>query len=249
MVRAGAYALSAGAHIAIAFVTFGQPSSVQGTPQAPTEISIESVDVPAEPPKPEPEPEPEPVNNVKAVGSPTPATHTHDYPVPLDHDAHPHDPNAIHAPVAHDDDHAEKAEPVVATAPAATFTMKITTSGATAGTPNGTGNAVASGPSGDAVAVAPVAESAVSVQARLIGSVNPAYPPSARQNEIEADVALEIIVAPDGRVIDARVTKPAGYGFDAAAIQAVRAARFTPALLNGKAVPVRMRWSVAFRLR
>jgi len=198
MVRAGAYALSAGAHIAIAFVTFGQHSAVQGTP-APTEISIETVDVPAEAPKPEPEPEPEPVNNVKAAGSPTPATHTHDYPVPLDHDAHPHDPSAIHAPVAHEDDHAEEKTESVVAAPAAHFTMKISTSGATNGTPTGTGSAPASGPSGDVVATAPVAESAVSVQARLIGTVTPAYPPTARQNEIEADVALEIIVAPARR--------------------------------------------------
>lgn len=248
--RATAYALSAGAHVAIALVTFGHSAPTQGTADTATEITIETpVDIVADEPK--PEPEPEPANNAKAAGSPTPATHTHPYPVPFDHDAHPHDPNLVHAPLAHDDDHDhdhDHAEPVVAApAPAAHFTMHMTTSGATNGSPTGVGEA--HGPSGDAVSTTPMAEAAVSVPARLVGSVTPAYPPTARQNEIEADVALEIIVANDGRVLDARVTKPAGYGFDDAAIRAVRAARFTPALHDGHAVPVRMRWSVAFRLR
>jgi len=41
----------------------------------------------------------------------------------------------------------------------------------------------------------------------------------------------------------------AGYGLDEAALTAIRAYRFSPAVRAGRAVPVRMRWVVQFRLR
>ena len=62
-------------------------------------------------------------------------------------------------------------------------------------------------------------------------------------------MALEIVVDAGGHVMDARVTKRAGFGFDDAALAAVRTYRFAPAQHEGRAVGVRMRWSVSFRLR
>jgi len=41
----------------------------------------------------------------------------------------------------------------------------------------------------------------------------------------------------------------AGFGLDEAARQAVTRYRFSPALRDGRAVRVRMRWIVQFRLR
>ena len=95
----------------------------------------------------------------------------------------------------------------------------------------------------------PVAERDVSSPARLTGSLSPVYPASARAQEVEADVVLSIVVTPAGRVTDIQVVRAAGYGFEDAALQAVREARFIPARREGRAVAVRMRWTVAFRLR
>ena len=89
----------------------------------------------------------------------------------------------------------------------------------------------------------------VSVPARLLVSAPIAYPSQARAADIEASVPLEIVVDTQGRVVDARPLFAVGYGFDAAALQAIRAYRFAPAQHLGRAVRVRMRWSVQFRLR
>ena len=76
-----------------------------------------------------------------------------------------------------------------------------------------------------------------------------AYPPRARAAEIELDVPMEIVVDALGRVSEARVLRRSGYGLDEAAGRAVRAYRFSPAWRAGRAVAVRMRWMVQFRLR
>jgi TonB family protein len=110
------------------------------------------------------------------------------------------------------------------------------------GTPTGAG---ASSGGDDVVHSA----SAVQVAARLVQSVAAAYPVHARADELEGDVGVEIVVDREGRVIDARVIRPAGHGFDDAALAAVRAYRFSPAQREGRAVRVRMPWSVQFRLR
>ncbi len=94
-----------------------------------------------------------------------------------------------------------------------------------------------------------LAEGAVSVPARLLSGPAPAYPAQARAAEIEADLALEIVVGVDGRIASARALDSAGYGLEAAALAAVRGYRFSPAERDGRPVAVRMRWTVQFRLR
>lgn len=89
----------------------------------------------------------------------------------------------------------------------------------------------------------------VGVPARLLASAPLVYPARARAAEIEGDVEVEIVVDTRGRVVDARVARPAGYGLDEAALVAVRGYRFSPASRDGAAVRVRMRWSVQFQLR
>jgi TonB family protein len=91
--------------------------------------------------------------------------------------------------------------------------------------------------------------SQVSVPARLLISVPVAYPPEARAADVEANVAVEIVVDARGRVVEARALAASGYGLDAAALRAVRAYRFSPAQRAGHAVRVRMRWTVLFCLR
>jgi protein TonB len=55
----------------------------------------------------------------------------------------------------------------------------------------------------------------------------------------EATVIVRVLVDERGRVTDAQLKgSPAGFGFDQAALQAARGARFSPATENGS--PVKM---------
>jgi protein TonB len=92
-------------------------------------------------------------------------------------------------------------------------------------------------------------EAEVDVPARLVAAAPLAYPPAARQAEIEADLPLDIVVDAWGRVVSARAVRPAGYGLDEAALRAIRGYRFSPALRSGRPVAVRARWTIQFRLR
>lgn len=96
---------------------------------------------------------------------------------------------------------------------------------------------------------AAAAEHDVDVPARLLAAAPLAYPPAARQSEVELDFPLEIVVDASGRVVSARALSHAGYGLDEAALQGIRGYRFSPAMRAGRSVAVRMRWIVQFRLR
>jgi protein TonB len=88
----------------------------------------------------------------------------------------------------------------------------------------------------------------VSAPAYLVSSGRPEYPPSARASGVEADVELEIVVDSHGRVVDSKLLRHGGYGFDESALKAIRTYRFAPAQYEGAPVRVRMHWTVAFRL-
>ena len=123
---------------------------------------------------------------------------------------------------------------VLTRAIATTGPARVTPSGVAAREGDGTG--------------AVISEDRVSVPARLLTRAAVAYPPAARANEIEADIRVEIVVDTAGRVAVARCLRSAGYGLDEAAVSAVRAYRFSPALVDGRPVRVRMLWTVQFRL-
>ena len=92
-------------------------------------------------------------------------------------------------------------------------------------------------------------EGEVNVRARPLTMITPVYPPAALEAEIEMDVPIDIVVDATGRVVSARAVIRAGYGLDDSALRAIRDCRFSPALRAGLPVPVRMRWTVQFRLR
>ena len=77
--------------------------------------------------------------------------------------------------------------------------------------------------------------------------VPPIYPPIAQQARVEGRVIIEAIIGVDGRVKEARVllSKPL---LDQAALDAVKQWVFTPTLLNGVPVPVKMTVTVNFQL-
>ncbi len=84
---------------------------------------------------------------------------------------------------------------------------------------------------------------------RFVHKEEPIYPDQLRRLGKEATVKLELLIDADGSVRNIRVLKSAGTKFDQAAIDAIRASRFAPGNVNGRAVPVLMRVPVRFRLR
>jgi protein TonB len=95
----------------------------------------------------------------------------------------------------------------------------------------------------------PLPEGAVDVPARIVVALPPVYPPGARRAEVESDVVLELVVSAQGRVVSAVASSHPGYDLEAAALTAVRGFVFQPARRAGRAVSVRMIWTMQFRLR
>ncbi len=84
----------------------------------------------------------------------------------------------------------------------------------------------------------------------LVSAAPLSYPASAQQAGVEGFVRVSYRVEADGRVSNVRVIdgQPAGV-FDAAAVAAVSAWRFSPALVDGRATAVEYREStLTFKL-
>jgi len=101
--------------------------------------------------------------------------------------------------------------------------------GNTGGSPSASDSAMAAGGASS--------QGPLSRVARPASSIRPRYPDAARERGDEAEVIVEAWVAASGRVERARIQTSAGREFDAAALEAVHAARFYPASLDGKPVP------------
>ena len=84
---------------------------------------------------------------------------------------------------------------------------------------------------------------------RLLHEVKPGYTEDARQQGLEGDVILEIVVQRDGTVGDVRILQSLGDGLDQSAVEAVRRWRFEPARRLGSPVDVLVEVAVEFRLR
>jgi TonB family protein len=82
----------------------------------------------------------------------------------------------------------------------------------------------------------------------LLETVQPVYPAEAKSSGATGDVGLQIDIAPDGKVANARVIKPAGHGFDEAALAAVRQYLFSPAEIDGQRAPVTIDYTLHFVL-
>jgi TonB family protein len=251
-----AWVLSVAVHAGIgglAYGATGHAAAVAG--ERPFEVElIESVSEP--PPLPVVDP---PASDTAPAAAARVATHTHEHAVPHDHDSRPHDPSLRHdgaeaVPVSPDAPAArEEAPPVVSASdpspPRFVIAMPQERGEARGGHAHDRPGTAHTPPPAAPTVGATISESAVSSPARLVSGGVAAYPPDARAVEAEADVPLEIVVDTSGAVVDARVVKPAGLGFDESAVAAVKRYRFSPALLSGQAVRVRMRWSVQYRLR
>jgi TonB family protein len=178
-------------------------------------------------------------------------SHTHAYPVAPSHDHRAHDPSVVHRSLP-----SHAALPVLANAEAdpsppiesasvANVPLRFTLT--TQSASEGKGDVAAAQGVGDGAAET-FSESGVSVPARLRAASPVRYPTGARSEGLEIDVPVLLLLDASGRVLEASVVKHAGYGFDEAALAAVKRYMFSPAQKDGKAVRVRMRWNVQFRL-
>ena len=79
-------------------------------------------------------------------------------------------------------------------------------------------------------------------------AINVVYPPLARQQKISATVVLSAFVDESGRVQDVKILRgDARFGINDAAIRAMRGARFSPPMKDGKAVKTWMPQTIDFR--
>lgn len=77
---------------------------------------------------------------------------------------------------------------------------------------------------------------------------DPNYSDKARQANYEGTVVLAVVVGPDGRVHDPRVSRSLGMGLDEKAIEKVKTWRFKPATRCGKPVPIQIKVEITFKL-
>jgi TonB family protein len=82
------------------------------------------------------------------------------------------------------------------------------------------------------------------VRPRLISSVPPVYPLALRREHVEGQAVIDVIVAPDGRVTEARALRATHPLFAVAATEAVRQWRYEP-----RAIETRIQVPVLFTLR
>ena len=75
------------------------------------------------------------------------------------------------------------------------------------------------------------------------------YPESAKAQKIQGDVVMEVVIDAQGKVSDVQVLKKLTDELDAAATAAIRASTFRPGTKDGKPVPVKVTFTVAFRLK
>jgi TonB family protein len=82
----------------------------------------------------------------------------------------------------------------------------------------------------------------------LLEFVHAAYPAGAKERGEEAAVDLLVLIDDQGQVAEVSVQESGGPEFDQAALAAVRAFKFSPALMDGQAIPVRIGYTYRFKL-
>ncbi len=83
----------------------------------------------------------------------------------------------------------------------------------------------------------------------LSPEIRPPYTAEARSSGIEGTVTLEIVIDETGKVLRARaVGKKLGMGLDEAAMKTYRQKKFSPYVVQGKAVPIKSYIRVKFAL-
>jgi TonB family protein len=80
----------------------------------------------------------------------------------------------------------------------------------------------------------------------LLHAVEPAFPEEAKADQLTGDVTMAVEIRADGTVGTVEVTQPAGHGFDAAAVAAVKQFVFSPAEIDDVPAAVRISYTQHF---
>ena len=85
----------------------------------------------------------------------------------------------------------------------------------------------------------------------VVRKVHAEYTNEAKQNRIEGEVGLSVVVLSDGKVGDVTVSKSLDsvYGLDKEAVKAMKQWQFKPGAKDGKAVAVRVAVEMTFSLQ
>jgi len=77
----------------------------------------------------------------------------------------------------------------------------------------------------------------------------PPYDAGARQNHVQGEVVVELVILTDGTVSDAKIVKSLDKGLDESALRTVRKYRFHPSIgPDGKPVKAKLRVEINFHL-
>lgn len=93
----------------------------------------------------------------------------------------------------------------------------------------------------------PTEEYLVSEMPRVVSEVRPEYPKEARDKKIESKVVMDILIDQKGNVRQANVVAGEEI-FRQGALAAIRKFRFRPAMVEGKSVAVKIRYTLNFEL-
>jgi TonB family protein len=93
----------------------------------------------------------------------------------------------------------------------------------------------------------PTDEFLVSQMPVVLSEVKPVYPPQAREARQEGAVVVDALIDASGSVRQAKVLEGADVFRDSALV-AIKQFRFKPALVEGRPVAVRIRYTLRFRL-
>jgi TonB family protein len=88
----------------------------------------------------------------------------------------------------------------------------------------------------------------VIVPPKLTHFVEAEFPPSEVEKGVGATVVLQIAISATGSVLDVKVLESAGPAFDERALAAARQFVFEPALVDGKAIPVKIQYRYGFTI-
>jgi TonB family protein len=91
-------------------------------------------------------------------------------------------------------------------------------------------------------------QNSVDQKARLLTQFEPDSNEFAQANGVAGMAQYHAVVRPDGTVGDVVVSRPIGFGLDENAVEAIRKAKFEPAIKDGKPVSVMLNLNVPFRI-
>lgn len=91
-------------------------------------------------------------------------------------------------------------------------------------------------------------QSNVDQKARLLSTFEPGSNQYAQDNGVAGIALYHVVVGPDGAPGEIAVARPIGFGLDENAVTAIKAAKFQPAIKDGKPVSVLLDLIVQFRI-